>query len=55
MQLHPFCQQKPIVAYCQDNDIIVQAYSPLVRGKMDHPVFLALANQVSTLSGMEDY
>lgn len=45
-QLHPFCQQKPIVAYCREHGIVVQAYSPLIRGKMDHPVFIELAKKV---------
>lgn len=30
-ELHPFCQQKEVVKYCQDNGIILQAYCPLVR------------------------
>ncbi|RPD78335.1 Aldo/keto reductase [Lentinus tigrinus ALCF2SS1-7] len=45
IELHPFCQQKPIVAYCREHGIIVQAYSPLIRGKMDHPLFMELANK----------
>lgn len=32
-QLHPWCQQRQIVAYCKSNGIIVQAYTPLVKGK----------------------
>ncbi|KAI0633292.1 Aldo/keto reductase [Trametes polyzona] len=43
IELHPFCQQTPIVTYCREHGIVVQAYSPLVRGKMDHPVFRELA------------
>jgi len=33
IELHPFCQQRDIVAYCQSKGIAVQAYSPLVRGE----------------------
>ncbi|KAF8558712.1 Aldo/keto reductase [Imleria badia] len=33
IELHPWCQQRPIVSYCQSTGIVVQAYSPLVRGK----------------------
>lgn len=30
-KLHPWCQQKDAVKYCQDNNIVVEAYCPLVR------------------------
>ncbi|KAE9394350.1 Aldo/keto reductase [Gymnopus androsaceus JB14] len=43
IELHPFCQQKPIVEYCQKNSIVVQAYCPIIRGKMDHEVFTFIA------------
>jgi len=45
IELHPFCQQKLIVEYCIRNSIVVQAYCPLIRGKMDHPVIQAVANK----------
>jgi diketogulonate reductase-like aldo/keto reductase len=32
-QLHPWCQQKDAVKYCQDNNIVVEAYCPLVRNQ----------------------
>jgi len=32
IELHPWCQQRSIVSYCQSNGIIVQAYTPLVKG-----------------------
>ncbi|KIJ69861.1 hypothetical protein HYDPIDRAFT_23024 [Hydnomerulius pinastri MD-312] len=32
IELHPFCQQHLIVEYCKAKGIVVQAYSPLVRG-----------------------
>jgi diketogulonate reductase-like aldo/keto reductase len=31
IELHPWCQQREIVAYCKENNILVQAYCPLVR------------------------
>ncbi|KAK5991461.1 putative oxidoreductase C2F3.05c [Cladobotryum mycophilum] len=31
IELHPWMQQREIVEYCEKNDIIVQAYCPLVR------------------------
>lgn len=37
-KLHPWCQQKDIVKYCQDHNIVVQAYCPIVRNqKADDP------------------
>jgi diketogulonate reductase-like aldo/keto reductase len=29
--LHPWCQQKEVVQYCQKQGILLEAYSPLVR------------------------
>jgi len=45
IELHPFCQQRPIVSYCQDHDIVVQAYAPIVRGDLNHPLFVELAKK----------
>lgn len=36
IELHPWCQQREIDAYCQKHSIIVEAYSPLVRNKKAH-------------------
>ncbi|KAG1830239.1 NADP-dependent oxidoreductase domain-containing protein [Suillus variegatus] len=47
IELHPFCQQKPIVDYCKKNNIIVQAYSPLVRGAFDNQVIQELSTKYS--------
>jgi len=47
VELHPFCQQKPIVEYCNKNNIVVQAYTPLLRGAMDDPVIQELATKYS--------
>ncbi|KAI0675080.1 Aldo/keto reductase [Trametes maxima] len=43
IELHPFCQQRSIVTYCREHSIIIQAYSPLIRGRMDHTVFTEAA------------
>jgi len=45
IELHPFCQQRPIVEYCKKNDIVVQAYCPLVRGQFDNPVLQDVARK----------
>ncbi|KAJ8595101.1 Aldo/keto reductase, partial [Rhizopogon salebrosus TDB-379] len=47
VELHPFCQQKPIVEYCKKNNIVVQAYAPLLRGALDDPVIQELAAKYS--------
>ncbi|KAK7685200.1 hypothetical protein QCA50_011563 [Cerrena zonata] len=48
IELHPFCQQRPIVDYCNKNGIVVQAYSPLVRAqRMDNPVLQAISKKHS--------
>ena len=46
LELHPFCQQRPIVEYCKAHSIIVQAYCPLVRGQgWDNPVLKDVAEK----------
>ncbi|KAH9832275.1 Aldo/keto reductase [Rhodofomes roseus] len=45
IELHPFCQQKPIVEYCRAHSIVVQAYCPILRGNMDHPEIIKLAQK----------
>ncbi|KAG6873413.1 hypothetical protein C0995_015838 [Termitomyces sp. Mi166 len=45
IELHPFCQQRPIVSYCREHGIVVQAYCPIIRGKMDHPTITEIANK----------
>ncbi|KAG6828983.1 hypothetical protein H0H92_006105 [Tricholoma furcatifolium] len=45
IELHPFCQQKPIVDYCKKHGIIVEAYCPLVRGDFSHHVLQEVANK----------
>jgi len=45
LELHPCYVQRDIVNYCKDHRIIVEAWSPLIRGKLDHPLLLKLADR----------
>lgn len=45
LELHPFLQQREIAAYCAKHNIAVEAYCPVVRGHMGHPVFKSLAEK----------
>ncbi|TFY59667.1 hypothetical protein EVG20_g7698 [Dentipellis fragilis] len=45
VEIHPFCQQRPIVSWCQEHNIAVQAFCPLVRGRMDDPIIVSVAKK----------
>ncbi|KAI9166745.1 putative oxidoreductase C2F3.05c [Paramyrothecium foliicola] len=46
IELHPWCQQRELVQYCQDNGIILQAYSPLATGaRLNDPALGAIASK----------
>ncbi|KAG8666250.1 hypothetical protein FPOAC2_11354 [Fusarium poae] len=46
IELHPWCQQKEVVKYCQDNDIIIEAYSPLATGaRLNDPVVESISTK----------
>lgn len=46
VELHPLCQQRPIVEWCREHGVAVQAYCPLIRGKhWDTPLFIELAEK----------
>jgi len=45
IELHPFCQQKPIVSYCRTNQIVVEAYCPIIRGNMGHEVITLISEK----------
>ncbi|KAI9807357.1 MAG: hypothetical protein M1833_000100 [Piccolia ochrophora] len=52
IELHPWCQQREIDQYCQENGIIVEAYSPLVRGqKGDDPTLNKIADKHGKSTG----
>jgi diketogulonate reductase-like aldo/keto reductase len=45
-QLHPFCQQKDTVSYCQANNIVIEAYCSIVRNqRASDPTLRALAEK----------
>lgn len=45
IEVHPLCQQHPIVEYCRAHAIVVQAYCPIIRGQMGHSAIQAVANK----------
>jgi hypothetical protein len=45
-KLHPLCQQRSIVEYCNAHSVVVQAYCPIIRGQMSHPTIQAVAKKV---------
>ncbi|RVX71492.1 hypothetical protein B0A52_05064 [Exophiala mesophila] len=46
IELHPWCQQRTIVSYCQKNNIVIEAYSPLVRNyKANDSTLVSLAKK----------
>lgn len=46
IELHPFLQHRETVALCRAHEIVVEAYSPLTRGKrLDHPVIQQIARE----------
>ncbi|KAI4239877.1 MAG: hypothetical protein L6R40_005429 [Gallowayella cf. fulva] len=48
IEVHPFNTRTNITSFCQQHDILVQAYAPLVRAlKMKHPVIRSLSEKYS--------
>ncbi|KAJ3519191.1 hypothetical protein NM208_g14223 [Fusarium decemcellulare] len=46
IELHPWCQQKDLVTYCQTHGIIIEAYSPLATGsRLDDPTVHRIATK----------
>jgi diketogulonate reductase-like aldo/keto reductase len=44
IELHPWLQRVELVKYCQEQGIIVEAYSPLTKAsKLSHPVLVKIA------------
>jgi methylglyoxal/glyoxal reductase len=46
IELHPWCQQREVVAFCQTHGIAVIAYSPLTKGmKLGDPHLATVARE----------
>lgn len=43
VERHPLLSQQPMLQYCKAHGILVQAYSPLMHGRLDQPLFAELA------------
>lgn len=51
VEVHPFNTRTDITTFCQEHDIVVEAYAPLVRAlRMRHPTIAALAKKYSCTS-----
>ena len=52
VEAHPFNTREDITSFCQENDIVVEAYAPLVRAlKMKHPTIVSLSQKYSCTPG----
>ncbi|KAL9019304.1 MAG: hypothetical protein Q9185_003382 [Variospora sp. 1 TL-2023] len=48
IEVHPFNTRTEITSFCQEHDIVVEAYAPLVRAlRMKHPVIASLSDKYS--------
>ena len=46
IEVHPFNTRTEITRFCQANDIVVEAYAPLVRAwRMEHPLIKSLSSK----------
>jgi 2,5-diketo-D-gluconate reductase B len=46
VELHPLLYQADLIEFCQSNNVLVEAYSPLARGRiLTHPTLLAIARK----------
>ena len=45
LELHPQYVQRDVVEYCKNHRIIVEAWSPLIKGEFDHPVLMKIAKK----------
>ncbi|KAF1928681.1 putative aldo-keto reductase [Didymella exigua CBS 183.55] len=53
IEVHPFNTRTDIASFCQQNNIMVEAYAPLVRAlKMKHPKIVSLSKKYSCTPGI---
>ena len=53
IEVHPFNTRTDIASFCQQNNIVVEAYAPLVRAlRMKHPKIVALSKKYACTPGM---
>jgi diketogulonate reductase-like aldo/keto reductase len=45
LELHPQYVQRDAVNYCKDHRMIVEAWSPLIKGQLSHPLLVATAGK----------
>jgi diketogulonate reductase-like aldo/keto reductase len=45
LELHPRYVQTDVVQYCKDRRMIVEAWSPLIKGDFSHPVLVEIASK----------
>lgn len=46
VEVSPFCTRSELRAYCREQGIVVEAYSPLTKGlRLDHPAIVAMAGE----------
>ena len=46
IEVHPFNTRTNLTSYCQQHDIVVEAYAPLARAlRMKHPTIVSLAKK----------
>lgn len=51
IEIHPWLQRVELVKYCQEHDIVVQAYSPFAKGqKLSDPVVSQIADRLGKTS-----
>ena len=52
IEVHPFNTRTNLTTYCQQRDIVVEAYAPLARAlRMKHPTIVSLAKKYTCTPG----